>query len=167
MQPIGGGFHRNAAGLVGHKPVQLGQRQLVTERNIYNVGFLQQGAGLCQRCTAAQQPGDQLKLGDVVFTVCRRVVDGVAHKIQPGNAEALFIDGIVIQRVLPCHIGHADHGIPCAEIPHAAQGKRIAARRDRDFIPIGEFIVKIASEIEICCLIGCCGTHGKCPFPIS
>ena len=101
MQAVGGGFHHDAAGLVGNQPMQLGQGQLVTEWNIDDVCLFQQRAGLGQGGAAAQQPGDQFKLCDVVFTLSRRMVDRVTHKVQPRNTEALLIDSVVIQRVLP------------------------------------------------------------------
>ena len=144
--------------------MQLGQGQLVTEWNIDDVCLFQQRAGLGQGGAAAQQPGDQFKLCDVVFTLSRRMVDRVAHKVQPRNAEALLIDSVVIQRVLPRHVGHADHGVFRAEIPHAAQGKRIGTRRDRDLVAVGKFIVQIAAKVEIFGFIRCSGTHGKLPF---
>lgn len=72
-----------------------------TERDIDDVGFCKQRAHFGQRRTAAQQPGDQLKLGDVAFAILRRVVDCIADKVQPCDAQALLIDGVIVERVLP------------------------------------------------------------------
>ena len=164
VQAVGGGLHHNAAGLVGNKPVQLGKGKLLTERNVDDVGLFQQGAGLGQRGAAAKQPGDKLKLGDVVFAFGRRMVDGVPDKVQPGNAEALLVDGIVVEGILPGYIGHTNHRILCAEIAHAAQAERIRPRRDGDLIAVGKLIIQIAPEVEILCGIRCSGTHDERPF---
>ena len=164
VQAVGGGLHYDAPRFVGNKPVQLREGQLLTERDIDDVGFCKQRAHLSQRRTAAQQPGDQLKLSDVAFAILRRVVDCIADKVQPCDAQALLIDGVIVERVLPRHVGHADHRIFCAEVPHAAQSKRIGPRRDRDLVAVGKFIIEIAAKVETVGCIGCSGTHGKHPF---
>ena len=167
VQAVCGRFDRDRFSFVGNQPMQLRGGQSGAERRSGQVEPGKLCPGLLNRRAPAQQPRDELKLRDIRPVRLWLRVYGVSDEIQPRHAQTGFVDGVVIEGIIPGNIGHADHGIPCAEIPHAAQGKRIAARRDRDFIPIGEFIVKIASEIEICCLISCCGTHGKCPFPIS
>lgn len=164
VQAVGGRFHHDAAGFVGDEPVQLRQRQLVAERDVDDIGLFQQGARLGQRGAAAQQPRDQFKLGDIVFSLRRRVVDRVADEIQPRNAEAALVDGVVVERVLPRHIGHADHGVFRAEVPHAAQAKRVGARRDGDLVAVGKFVIQIAAKVEILGFIRCSGTHAERPF---
>ena len=75
VQAVGGGLHHDTPRFVGNEPVQLREGQLLTERDIDDVGFCKQRAHLGQRRTATQQPGDQFKLSDVVFSLRRRVVD--------------------------------------------------------------------------------------------
>ena len=164
VQAVGSGLHHDAPRFVGNEPVQLREGQLLTERDIDDVGFCKQRAHLGQRRTAAQQPGDQLKLSDVAFAILRRVVDCIADKVQPCDAQALLIDGVIVERVLPRHVGHADHRIFCAEVPHAAQAKRVGPRRDGDLVTVGKFIIEIAAKVETVGCIGCSCTHGKHPF---
>ena len=92
------------------------------------------------------------------------MVDCIADKVQPCDAQALLIDGVIVERVLPRHVGHADHRIFCAEVPHAAQAKRVGARRDGDLVTVGKFIIEIAAKVETVGCIGCSCTHGKHPF---
>lgn len=164
VQAVGGGLHHDAPRFVGNEPVQLREGQLLTERDIDDVGFCKQRAHLGQRRTAAQQPGDQLKLGDVAFAILRRVVDCIADKVQPCDAQALLIDGVIVERVLPRHVGHADHRIFCAEVPHAAQSKRVGPRRDGNLVAVGKFIIEITAKVETVGCIGCSCTHAERPF---
>ena len=46
-----------------------------------------------------KQPGDEFKLGEVVAAVGDGVIDGVAGEVEAGDAEAVLVDGVVIERV--------------------------------------------------------------------
>ena len=72
--------------MIGNHPVQAGNGQPFTERGIHQVHAVQQGAGILYGSAAAQQPGDQLKLGNIIFAGFIFAIPGVAHKVQPGNA---------------------------------------------------------------------------------
>ena len=49
--------------------------------------------------TLTKQPGDEFKLGEVVAAVGDGVIDGVAGEVEAGDAEAVLVDGVVIERV--------------------------------------------------------------------
>ena len=86
MQAVFGRFQRDALMIIGNHPVQAGNGQPFAERGIHQVHAVQQGAGILYGSAAAQQPGDQLKLGNIIFAGFIFAIPGVAHKVQPGNA---------------------------------------------------------------------------------
>jgi len=92
------------------------------------------------------------------------MINGVADKIQPCDAKTFFIDRVVIKRIIPLHIGHADDSVTGAEGIAPAQGERIAARGDGHFVAIGKLIIQIAAEVKIVRKKGRCRTHRKPPL---
>ena len=161
VQAVGGGFQRDAAGAVRDHPVQRGQRVLGAEGQVQKVGVFQQRPCLGQAGAAAQQPGNQLKLRDVLLPVGRGVIDGVAHKVQPGHTQPGFVDGVIVKGIALRHMGHAQNGVVVAQLPGLAELEGIVARRDHKLFPVGKLIVQIAAEIKIFGLVGGGGTHNK------
>ena len=106
MQAVFGRFQRDALMMIGNHPVQAGNGQPFAERGIHQVHAVQQGAGILYGSAAAQQPGDQLKLGNIILAGFIFAIPGVAHKVQPCNAQAFLVDSIVVERILLGHIGH-------------------------------------------------------------
>lgn len=73
-----------------------------------------------------KQPGNELKLGEVVAVVGDGVVDGVAGEVEAGDAEAVLVDGVVIEgvglAVRGGDGGHTDNGKVGGERRKVAEG---------------------------------------------
>ena len=160
-------LHHNAAGAVRHHPVELGRGQTGGIGRVGDAGLRQQRPGLRQRGAASQQPRDQLELGHVLPAILRPPVHRVAHEVQTGDAQPLFVDGVVVQGEAVLHMGHADHGVVRLHDRAVAQRQRPVPGRDDHALPEGLLIVQIAPEIKMLCLI--CGrrTHGAASFVFS
>ena len=161
MQAIGHGLHRDAAGAISDEPVQLCRGQLGVKWDVHKVQLGQQGAYLVQIGALAQQPGDQFKHRDVVLSVRFRLAGGVAHKVQPCNAQAFLVDSIVVERILLGHIGHTDHGVVGAHLPRPTERERVVARGDGHLIPVRKFIIQVAAKVQVFGPVGCCRTHKR------
>ena len=161
MQAVGHGLHRDAAGAISDEPVQLCRGQLGVKWDVHKVQLGQQGAYLVQIGALAQQPGDQFKHRDVVLSVRFRLAGGVAHKVQPCNAQAFLVDSIVVERILLGHIGHTDHGVVGAHLPRPTERERVVARGDGHLIPVRKFIIQVAAKVQVFGPVGCCRTHKR------
>ena len=164
MQAVGHGFHRQGAGAVGDEPVLPGKGQRFTEGDVHKVDPLQQHLRLLQCGALSQDPGDELKGRHIVPVLTGRMVFRIAHEIQGGHAQPLFVDRVVIQRIVPLHMGHADHCVMLPQLSGAAEQEGIPARRHRDLVPVGEFIVQCASEIKAFRPVRSCCTHSDRSF---
>lgn len=93
----------------------------------------------------AKQPGDEFKLSEVVAAVGDGVIDGVAGEVEAGDAEAVLVDGVVIERiglaVRGGDGGHTDNGKVGGERRKVAEGKVVVTRSDDDFLTVGKFEV--------------------------
>ena len=92
-----------------------------------------------------KQPGDEFKLSEVVAAVGDGVVDGVAGEVEAGDAETVFVDGVVIEGVgltiRGGDGGHTDDGKVGGERRKVAEGKGVVTRGDDDFLTVGKFEV--------------------------
>ena len=97
----------------------------------------------------AQQPGDQLKLGDIFLARGVGAVAGVAHEVQSRYGKALFVDRVVKKGRVLHHAGHTDHGVVTALglLLQIVQG--IAPGQDHHLVPVGKLIVQCAPKIEV------------------
>ena len=149
LHPGGGLLHHKAARGVRHQPMERGQRQVRAEGNLHQFHPLQQGPGLGQGPAAAQQVRDQLigrqppPPGGGVGPVA-----GVAGKVEPRRAEALFIDGLGIEGIIVRHMGHPDHGIVGRHGPRALGGKGEIAGGDDHGLPKAALKVHIPPKIK-------------------
>ena len=84
---------------------------------------------------------------------------GVADEVQPGNAEAFFIHGIVIQRIAVRHMGRAEDGIALLRAAAVAEAEREPAGKHDDLLAIGCLVIQRAAHIELTRLIGDCSAH--------
>ena len=91
-------------------------------------------------------------------------INGISYKIKAGDTKPLFIERLIIERVIIHHTRHADHCIVMGKGRHMKKGKRVIARCNGDLVAIGKFIIECAAHIKVACLIGCCCTHRKTPF---
>ena len=164
MEPVRYRLHHDAAGAIRHHPVELGRGQTGGIGRVGDVGLCQQRPGLRQCGAASQQPRDQLKLGYVLPAALRPSVHRVAYKVQSRDAQALFIDGVVVQGEAVLHMGHADHGVVRLHRRAVAQRQRPVPGGDDHTLPEGLLIVQIAPEIEMLGLICGCRTHGAASF---
>ena len=159
LQPRGRRLQREGAGRVREQPVQLGGREVQAERRSRQVDGLQQLPGLRQRGALPQQPRNEFELRHVLPPVLRRGIAGVADEVQPGNAEAFFVHGIVIQRIAVRHMGRAENGIALLRAAAVAEAEREPAGKHDDLLAIGCLIIQRAAHIELTRLIGDCSAH--------
>ena len=117
-----------------------------------------------KRSTCTENPRDQLELSHVVALRLSGEIHCVADEVEPCNAQPLFVDRVVIERIIALHIGHADDGVTGAQGRMPAHGESVAALGDGHLVAIGKFIIECAAHIKVACLIGCCCTHRKTPF---
>ena len=158
-------LHHNGLLPVRDHPMKLGHRILFIEWGIGDVDPGKQYPRFFYRGTLAQKPERQLKLCHVIllnsffFLKNRFSVHRISHKVQPGHAKPLFIDGIIIKRIIICHMGHADHGVMLLHFSLKPKRKRIIPRSNGHLLPVWKFIIQIPSEVKVFCLINCCCTH--------
>lgn len=100
-----------------------------------------------------KQPGDEFKLSEVVAAIGDGVIDGVTGEVEAGDAEAVLVDGVVIERVGLAvrggDGGHTDNGKVGGEWRKVAEGKVVVTRSDDDFLTVGKFEVEIATKVSI------------------
>ena len=89
------------------------------------------------------------------------MIDRVAHKVQPSHAQPGFVDGIVVQRIALCHVGHAQNGVVAVQLSGLTKAEGVIARCDHELFPVGKLIVQIAAKVKIFGLVGGSGTHNK------
>ena len=159
MQTVRGGLDRDAFVLVRKQPVELRGGKGGGKRRAGEIRLPEQHARRGNGGALREHPRDEFKLRNVALAAARRGVSGVADKVQPGDAQALLVDGVVIQRVILGHIGHTDHGVMGAQLPRPAENKRVVARGDRHLVPVRKFIIQIAAKVQIFGPVGCSSTH--------
>ena len=103
------------------------------------------------------EKGDKLKF-DIKYQC--RLIDSDEYFVC--DAQSLFVDRVIIKRVVILNMRHADHGMMPVERA-AVQADRIVARHDRHVLAVGKFVVKVAAEIKIAVAVSRCGTHGARP----
>ena len=69
------------------------------------------------------------------------LVGGISDEIQPRHAESFFVERVIIKRIIPRHMCHADDGIVGRNRACVAEGKWIVARRDGYLVPVRKFII--------------------------
>ena len=162
VQAVRRGFDGDGAGLIRDEPVKLRQRKLGAERLVEQIDAAKQLTRLTERGALAEQPRDQLELGHVVALRLSGEIHCVADEVEPCNAQPLFIDRVVIERIIALHIGHADDGVTGAQGRVPAHGECVAARGDGHLVAIGKFIIQIAAEIKFAGKQGYGCTHKRC-----
>lgn len=88
------------AGGVTQNPMEFGGGKVGAEGKTAQVEILESSAGFGDVSATAKNPGNKLELRNVVFAVEMIMVNGVANKVEPGHAEAFFVDGVVEERVI-------------------------------------------------------------------
>ncbi len=118
-----------------------------------------------------ENPGDELKLGNIILAVDMFIVDGIADEVEAGDAEALFVDGVIEERtifglVAGAEVGwnfgdvsDADYSIMCVLDAGFAVMKREVARDDDGSFAIRKFVVEVATKIRVFGFVSCCRTH--------
>lgn len=94
-------FDDNAgAGGVVQNPMELGGGKVGAEGEAAQVEVFEGSAGFGDVSAVAENPRNDFELRNVVFAVEMIMVNGVADKVEPGHAEAFFVDGVVEERVI-------------------------------------------------------------------
>lgn len=75
--------------------MKLGRWKLFAERGGGKVHFGDEGFGFGNRSALAEQPGENLELGDVVAAFGDFMEDGVANEVEASDAKTFFVDGVV------------------------------------------------------------------------
>ena len=160
FQPLAHGFHHDGAGLVGDQPMQRRERQSRAEGDVHQIDAREQLSRLRKVRALAEQPGDEFKGRDVVGAVLLRAVKRAGGKVQARHAQAFFVGGVVVERVVFHDERHADHRVMLFERRGAAKGERESARRDRNGLVVGVVEVEVPAEIVIAGSVGDRRTHG-------
>ena len=153
------GFHGYGLILVSKDPVELGQWKALTERRIDQIDLFQKTEGLLYRSTLSQDPGNKFKLGHIILSVRLFPIVGISNEIKASHSQAFFIYGLIIERIIVSHMGHADHGIVGFHGPLKTEAEGIVPWSDGHLVAKGKFIIQGPAKIKIFCLIGCCCTH--------
>ena len=164
---LANGLHRDRFILVGDEPVQLRQRQLLTEGLVDQVDALKQRPRLGDRGALPQHPGNELELRDVVLPRRALFIVRVAHEVEPSHAQPLLVHRVVVQRHVARDIGHADHRVVPPHRAHHAELERIIPRRHRHLVAIGELVIERPAKVKVLRLIGCRRTHAASSFIAS
>ena len=164
MQTVRRGFHGDGTRCICDDPVKLCERKILFKRCADEIDTGEGFFCFRKRSTCTENPRDQLELRDIVFLRFRIEINGISYKIKAGDTKPLFIERLIIERVIIHHTRHADHCIVMGKGRHMKKGKRIIARCNGDLVAIGKFIIECATHIKVACLIGCCCTHRKTPF---
>lgn len=115
MHAAGSGFDDDAILAVGEHPVQFGRRELSAKRCVGEIELLEESASFGDGAALAENPGDELELGNVGGVGGDGVEDGVAGEKQASHTKAFFVDGIIEKWVVVaigvgCDKGDADDG---------------------------------------------------------
>lgn len=86
-------------------------------------------------------------------------INSVTNEVETSDAEAFFVDGIIVKWLVVGDISDTNHSIVGIKIAGFAEVEGIIARNDDDFFAIRKFIIKVATKIGIFCSIGSGGTH--------
>ncbi len=141
--------------------MEFGGRKLVIEIKITKVHLREKSFSFGDRSTLTEDPGNELKLGDIILAVDMFIIDGIADEVEAGDAEALFINGVVEEGIIfglvaGTEIGwnfgdvsDADHGIMCIlDTGFAVMKREVTGNNDSGFT-IGEFVIEIATKIGV------------------
>ena len=141
MQSVRHRLDDDAFIFIGKNPVKLRRGKLLVEWGVGQYHLGEADASLFYGRTLAENPGDELKLRDVVMILLRLLVGGISDEIQPRHAKPLLIKSIIIKRIIPCHVGHADDGIVGRNRAYMAESKWIVARCNGYLVPVRKFII--------------------------
>ena len=171
FESVSNGFDDDAFFVVANHPVEFGGRKLVIEIKITKVHLREKSFSFGDSSTLTENPGDELKLGNIIFAVDMFIVDGIADKVEAGDAEALFVDGVIEEGVIfglitGAEIGwnfgdvsDADHSIMCVLDAGFAVMKGEVARDDDGSFAIRKFVVEVATKIRVFGFVSCRRAH--------
>lgn len=152
-------------GGVGDHPMKFGRWEFGVETEVAEIDVLEKSFDFSDSGAAAEEPGEKLELGDVIFAVDMVVVDGVADEVETGDAEAFFVDGVVEERVVLFVVGFlsevsdAHNSVMGVQSANFAEGERKIAGNDDGVFAVGKLVVEVAAEIMIFNLISSGGAH--------
>lgn len=141
--------------------MEFGGGELVIEIKITKVHLGEESFSFSDGSTLTEDPGNELKLGNIILAVDMFIVDGIADEVEAGDAEALFVDGVVEEGIIfglvaGAEIGwnfgdvsDADHGVMCILDTGFAVMKREVAWDDDGSFAIRRFVVEIATKIGV------------------
>ena len=145
--------------------MQLGQGQIFPEGDIQQISIFQNLPSLVHVFAFSKQIGDQLILGKVIFSIFFREIGAVSHKIQPADAQALFIEALVIQWVILHHRRHANDRMVALHFRQAVKPQWEIPGSNGNFVPIGPLIVQSPAHIEVFRFVSGSSTHKKASLP--
>lgn len=99
FETISDGFNDNTGtGGVRKYPVKFGSWELVAEADVGQIEIGKQSFGGGDVVTLTKNPGEKFELRDVGLIVGGSMINGVTDEVEPGHAQALFVDGVIKQR---------------------------------------------------------------------
>ena len=161
VQAVRHGLDHECARPVRHEPVELRGREVGAERCADQVQLCQRRPHLRETGAAAQQPRNEFELRHVYGHGLQRRIRRVADEVQPGHAEPLLIDRVVVERIAVRDAGRADDGIVLRTEAFVPKLERIGARRHNDFLAVAALIVERPAHVKIAGQIGQRRTHRK------
>lgn len=148
LQTIRDGLDHDRAAFVGKEPMKLRGGKAFAERRAGEIQRAQGLTGLRERRAAAQQPGNELELRDILPIGDDLGVLRAADKVEPRHAEPLFVHRVVVKREAVGDVRRADDGVMCVHHAAVAQGDGEAARSDDDLLAVGKLIVERAAPCK-------------------
>ncbi len=151
--------------------MEFGRRKLCAKRSIDKVHFCDESFSFGDGSTLAEDPRDELELGDIVAVGFDFMKNGVVGKKKTGHTEAFFVDGVVKERIIIAVRIRSDErnahdGIVRIEGVLMAEGERKITGSDGDGFAIRKFIIKVATEIMIFGSISSGCAHVCFPFGV-
>lgn len=161
FESVGNRFDDDTFFTVANHPVEFGGGKLVIKIKITKVHLGEESFNFGDGSTLTEDPGNEFELSDIILAVDMFIVDSVADEVEAGDAETLFVDGVVEEGVIfglvaGTEIGwnfgdvsDADHGIMCIlDTGFTVMKREVTGNNDSGFT-IGEFVIEIATKIGV------------------
>lgn len=96
FEAIGDGFDSDGgAGSISHNPVKFGSGEMFGKVEVAEVHFVEEDFGFGDRGALRENPRQELKLGDIIFTLYMVEINGITNEVEPSNTKAFFVHGII------------------------------------------------------------------------
>ena len=122
--------------------MELRSRKLRAERSGRKDHAGKCGSCFCQSGTGSENPWNEFKLRDIGFSIRGGGISGISDKVQSCHAKALFVNRVVVKRILIRNMRHAENGIVLLKRRKMAEGKGEISWRDDKLFTIGKLVIE-------------------------